>query len=292
MLKRRGDHRSDIYSLGILLYEMLTGKPPFRGDSEWEVLRRHERDPVEFPPSVAPNEQRVLARCLAKDPQDRYESVQALLTDLVTAVPPAAPSSLTRPAAAPTPPRRVAPPGHVRRSGFPTISARKFFTFAVVCCVGVGLFVTFTVWSIAPHSPIPVADGPRRTRSVVESWSPPAPTVPADPDSPDPQQLRIGELIDLASGVEQDAAAMAELMALGQTVVPRLVNRLAKLDLAVLDDATRAARLDEILRGITGYSSGFAGWFETNEQAARLARENSRAVKRWVEWMRDRYRER
>jgi len=49
MLRRKGDHRADIYSLGIILYECLSGAVPFQGDSEWEVLKAHEERPVEFP---------------------------------------------------------------------------------------------------------------------------------------------------------------------------------------------------------------------------------------------------
>ena len=39
MLQRKGDARSDVYSLGAMLFEVLSGRAPFQGDSEWEVLR-------------------------------------------------------------------------------------------------------------------------------------------------------------------------------------------------------------------------------------------------------------
>jgi serine/threonine-protein kinase len=79
MLQRRGDHKSDIYSLGILLFECLTGDVPFKGDSEWEVLRKHEVEAPRFPPAIASADQAVLARCLAKKPEHRFESVAELL---------------------------------------------------------------------------------------------------------------------------------------------------------------------------------------------------------------------
>ena len=82
MLQRRGDARSDIYSLGVMLYECLCGDVPFRGDSEWEVLRKHESEEVSFPDHLVAQDRQIIARCLAKDPLDRYESVAELLRDL------------------------------------------------------------------------------------------------------------------------------------------------------------------------------------------------------------------
>jgi tRNA A-37 threonylcarbamoyl transferase component Bud32 len=82
MLQRRGDARSDIYSLGVLLFECLYGDVPFRGDSEWEVLRKHEVAEVPFPPETLPEDRAILARCLAKKPEDRFASVADLLRAL------------------------------------------------------------------------------------------------------------------------------------------------------------------------------------------------------------------
>ena len=79
LLQRRGDHRSDIYSLGILLYELLCGVVPFRGDSEWEVLKAHETKAPELPEHLTARERMVLMRCLAKDPAARYQSVQDVI---------------------------------------------------------------------------------------------------------------------------------------------------------------------------------------------------------------------
>jgi serine/threonine protein kinase len=79
MLQRRGDVRSDIYSLGVMFYEILCGKVPFTGESEWEVLRKHETAQPELPAHLTPTERAVLTRCLAKDPEARFQSIEPLL---------------------------------------------------------------------------------------------------------------------------------------------------------------------------------------------------------------------
>lgn len=82
MLQRRGDHRSDIYSLGVILYECLSGDVPFKGDSEWEVLKGHEQKPVPWPKNIDPQYRRILERMLSKQPEDRYGSVDEVLQAL------------------------------------------------------------------------------------------------------------------------------------------------------------------------------------------------------------------
>ncbi|MEM6731491.1 MAG: serine/threonine-protein kinase, partial [Myxococcota bacterium] len=87
LLKRPIDGRADLYALGVVLYECIAGRPPFRATDAGELMRQHA---VVEPPAlaeVAPGCHPVLAaivhRLLAKDPDDRYQTAEGLAFDLV-----------------------------------------------------------------------------------------------------------------------------------------------------------------------------------------------------------------
>jgi len=83
---KRGDGRSDIYALGAMLYEMLTGKTPFTGNNPFAIMNdrllNYPVPPRELNPEISPELQEVVYRALERDPKSRYAKAREMAWDL------------------------------------------------------------------------------------------------------------------------------------------------------------------------------------------------------------------
>ncbi|MFQ5504217.1 MAG: serine/threonine-protein kinase [Planctomycetota bacterium] len=189
MLHRRGDHRSDIYSLGVIFYECISGDVPFTGGSEWEVLKGHEEGRVTYPDSISARHQRILARMLAKRPVDRYQSIDEVLKDLrapgalgesilleyavpapepTGPPPPPAPSPARAPEPPPVPkavPRRTRQVWRMPREERPRQQGSRSFWFFFLLLLGAG--IAFVLVYAGARS---AGSWARAGRVQVESW--------------------------------------------------------------------------------------------------------------------------
>jgi serine/threonine-protein kinase len=192
------DHRSDIYSLGAVLFHLLTGRPPFDHDSIGELIAAHLHD-TPRPPSkfvdIPETLDALVMACLAKDPNERFKSMaelQAAIDAYLAKLPGNTPIDVpvAEHPASPTPPWFVddeyppayhtEPPAPVRR-GF---SAAQRFVLAIALFTGIGIGLTVTRTLVNDE---PTAEAHPAPAAAITAPLPPTTQAPgSDEQWPDP----------------------------------------------------------------------------------------------------------
>jgi serine/threonine protein kinase len=146
------DHRSDIYSLGVVLYEMLAGRIPFEGDTSWTLIFKHINEPPPAIEGIQPAVQAVIDRALAKKPEDRYQSARELAADYMEAIGLVSEASTLRISLPPSrPPRAVTLSGAGKKTPAPAWTRLAVFAIIGLALLAVAAFAVPRV--LAPNPP-------------------------------------------------------------------------------------------------------------------------------------------
>jgi serine/threonine-protein kinase len=122
---------TDIYSLGIILYELVTGSVPFVADSTYAIIHGHiyqaPKPPSQINPDLNDDIDRVFERALAKDPKDRYPTARAMLEDFRKAIEPELNAPLVQSSQAHEPERKPAPQAPSMPAPAPKVKGEKVY---------------------------------------------------------------------------------------------------------------------------------------------------------------------
>lgn len=206
------DHRIDLYALGLLAYELLTGETPFRGTSPHQTMAAHLIRQVTPPDALRADLPRglssVVMRCLQKDPDDRYPDAAALLADLRDV-------DLGSGGHAAPPPR----PARVRR---PLSHGARYAILGTALVATLALAITLAM-----------------QRVTVVVGTPPGDTTPALPASAQPASiLTLADSIAIAEAVER---RLADRQAEADAVTRAMLDSIRREITRAVQDSVRRA---------------------------------------------------
>lgn len=197
------DGRSDIYALGVIVFEMLTGRQPYEADTPMAVVVKHITDPVPHILDVNPNLpsdlEKVIEKAMAKNRDDRYATAKEFASELMAVARGESPTfssapvgqhqksaEKTRQAASPADATRVSP--HPAKPAFPVgiLALGGLLVLLVILGVG-GFFVLSGGFPLAPVATETLAPTPEPPTATQTAPVTDEPTATSEPSSPTPE---------------------------------------------------------------------------------------------------------
>ena len=233
------DERSDQYSLGVLLFEVLTGEVPYAADSMLAVAVRHVNDPVpsvrERRPDLSPRLEELVRRTMAKRPEDRFPSMDALIAALEACMAEEAArggsgdEGATR-LLAPASPEPAWPPPRLRREPAASPRRQRRVPWALVAGLVVLALGAATVWALATGRFTPDGRGGSEAVRLVAA---------ADYDPPRGDGVEHPELVPAATDGDPATYWRTETYNGG-------LDAVGKVGVGLVVDARRARLLEQV----------------------------------------------
>ncbi len=280
------DGRTDIYSLGVVLYEMLTGRVPFSADTPFATIHDHIYTPLPLPsdinPKIEPAVERLLLKALAKNPADRFATVTDLLNALENTL------GAPIPAAAPAPvPAKKGVPWWVWAGSAALI-------LLVVAGLVVGGLLLRARRNAPPASRLPAeqAELPPANSDAPPQPAPPAETAPDQPGAPSAEELarqasqavRNQNMAEAVGLYQQAIAADPHYLpayfglSLAQRAQGQHEASMAALQQAVDNNPTQAAAWARLGEGQLFFERNPAAALDSLAKAAELEPDNATLV--------------
>jgi serine/threonine protein kinase len=199
------DARTDIYSLGVSLYEMLTGEVPYKGDTAIDVVLAHMTAPIpsvlSLRPDVSGAVDKIIARCMAKEPRDRYQTPAELVRATDAAL-----GKRVAPPLEPVRPVRVAQPEPL---GQVCAECGAEIPLGLKFCTHCGASLEIPI----PPSPPPIPAAPAPSERIPAAPVAPAEAPAIDLSAEEIRQIARNELAQAHEAIRQLWSEVAQLKA-------------------------------------------------------------------------------